>query len=291
MCNVLVIGCTFEQHLENLADVLQAISNAGLKLKLSKCSFAKSSLDFLGYTISSTGLSPNPGKVEAIRNFPVPTNLAELRRFLGMTSYYRRFISGSSDIANRLNRLTQKDVPFCWTERCNIAFEKLKEKLASAPVLAFPMLNEDYILYTDASDVGIGAVLCQKADDGDEKVISFVSKAFSGAEKNWTTTEEEAYAVVWALQYFHPYVYGRKVTIYTDHKALKWLQDIKQPNGKLARWILKLEEYDYTIEHLPGIMVQHADALSRAPVNIILVSTLPWREIEELQGLIVKIFS
>ena len=165
------------------------------------------------------------------------------------------------------------------------SFEKLKEQLASAPVLAFPMLNEDYVLYTDASDVGIGAVLCQKADDGDEKVISFASKAFSGAEKNWTTTEKEAYAVVWALQYFHPYVYGRKVTIYTDHKALKWLRDIKQPNGKLARWILKLEEYDYTIEHLPGIMMQHADALSRAPVNTILVSTLPWREIEELQGL------
>ena len=96
-------------------------------------------------------------------------------------------------------------------------------------------------MYTDASDGGIGAVLCQKVDDGDEKVISFASKAFSGAEKNWTTTEKEAYAVVWALQYFHPCVYGRKVTIYTDHKALKWLRDIKQPNGKLARWILKLD--------------------------------------------------
>ena len=114
---------------------------------------------------------------------------------------------GFSDIANPLNRLTQKDDPFCWIERCDNAFEKLKEQLASAPVLVFPMLNEDYVLYTDASEVGIGAVLCQETDDGDEKVISFASKAFSGAEKNWTTTEKEAYAVVWALQYFHPYVY------------------------------------------------------------------------------------
>ena len=166
-----------------------------------------------------------------------------------------------------------------------LLLKKLKEQLASAPVLAFPMLNEDYVLYTDASDVEIGAVLCQKADDGDEKVISFASKAFSGAEKNCTTTEKEAYAVVWALQYFHPYVYGRKVTIYADHKALKWLRDIKQPNGKLARRILKLEEYDYMIEHLPGIMMQHADALSRALLNTMLVSTLSWREIEDLQGL------
>ena len=253
---------------------MQAISNAGLKLKLSKCSFVKSSVNFLGYTITSTGLFSNPGKVEAIRNFPVPTNLTELRRFLGMTSYYRRFISGFSDIANPLNRLTQKDVPFCWTERCNIAFEKLKEQLASAPVLAFPMLNEDYVLYTDASDVEIGAVLCQKADDGDEKVISFAyQRRFLVLKRIGQRRRKKR--TQWCGQYFHPYVYGRKVTIYTDNKALKWLRDIKQPNGKLARWILKLEEYDYTIEHLPGIIMQHADALSRAPVNTILVSTLP----------------
>ena len=118
-----------------------------------------------------------------------------------------------------------------------------------------------------------------------KRVISYASKAFSGAEKNWTTTEKEAYAVVWALQYFHPYVYGRKVMIYTDHKALKWLKNIKHPNGKLARWILKLEEYEYTIEHKPGNMMQHADALSRAPVNGIPISTLSWTEFEETQNL------
>ena len=281
--DVLVLGRTFDQHLENLDSVLQAIDKAGLKLKLSKCSFAKPSVDFLGFTVSAAGLAPNVTKVEAIREFPTPQNLTELRRFLGMTSYYRRFISGFSDIACPLNRLTQKGVPFAWDKNCQHAFEQLKEQLISAPVLAFPDLNGDYILYTDASDVGVGAVLTQKDENDEEKVVSFASKAFSGAEKNWTTTEKEAFAIVWALQYFHPYVYGRKVTIYTDHKALKWLRDIKHPNGKLACWILKLEEYDYTIEHLPNTSMQHADALSRAPVNTILVSMSTWQEFDLLQ--------
>ncbi|CAB3986622.1 Transposon Ty3-G Gag-Pol poly [Paramuricea clavata] len=281
--DLLVVGRTFDQHLENLDDVLQAIDRAGLRLKLSKCSFAKPSVDFLGFTVSAAGLAPNVTKVGAIRAFPTPQNLTELRRFLGMASYYRRFISGFSDIAGPLHRLTQKGVRFDWDKNCQRAFEQLKEQLISAPVLAFPDLNGDYILYTDASDVGIGAVLTQKDENEEEKVVSFASKAFSGAEKNWTTTEKEAFAVVWALQYFHPYVYGRKVTIYTDHKALKWLRDIKHPNGKLARWILKLEEYDYTIEHLPNTKMQHADALSRAPVNTILVSMSTWQEFEVMQ--------
>ena len=138
-------------------------------------------------------------------------------------------------------------------------------------------------MYCDANDVGVGAVLTQKDENEEEKVVFFASKAFSGPEKNWTTTEKEAFAVVWAFQYFHPYVYGRKVAIYTDHKALKWLRDIKHPNDKLARWILKLEEYDYTIEHLPNTKMQHADALSRAPVNTILISNSTWLEFEDMQ--------
>ncbi|CAB4007282.1 Transposon Ty3-G Gag-Pol poly, partial [Paramuricea clavata] len=281
--DVLVVGRTFDQHLENLDDVLQAIDRAGLRLKLSKCSFAKPSVDFLGFTVSAAGLVQNVTKVEAIRVFSTPQNLTELRRFLGKASYYRRFISGFSDIAGSLHRLTQKGVRFDWDKNCQRAFEQLIEQLISAPVLAFPDLNGDYILYTDTSDVGIGAVLTQKDEKEEEKVVSFASKAFSGAEKNWATTEKEAFAAVWALQYFHPYVYGRKVTIYTDHKALKWLRDIKHPNGKLARRILKLEEYDYTIEHLPNTKMQHADALSRAPVNTIFVSMSTWQEFEDIQ--------
>ena len=166
--DVLVMGRTFEQHLQNLDNVSQAIDRAGLRLKLSKCSFAKPSVDFLGFTVSAAGLAPNVTKVEAIREFPTPQNLTELRRFLGMTSYYRRFISGFSDIASPLHRLTNKGVRFDWDKNCQRAFEQLKEQLLSAPVLAFPDLNGDCILYCDASDVGVGAVLTQK-DENEEK--------------------------------------------------------------------------------------------------------------------------
>ena len=156
-----------------------------------------------------------------------------------MASYYRCFISGFSDIAHPLNHLLQKNVKFCWDQKCRNAFENIKEQLITSPILGFPDTDRDYSVYTDASDVGTGAVLAQVDDCGAERVISFASKAFSGAEKNWTTTEKEAFAVVWALQHFHPYVYGRKVRVITDHKALTWLKGIKHPNGKLARWIIK----------------------------------------------------
>ena len=198
--DVLVTGRTFEQHLENLKAVLEAISKAGLKLKLSKCHFAQSSIDFLGFTISASGLAPDCKKVEAITNYPTPKDLTELRRLLGMASYYRRFISGFSYIACPSNRLTQKDMKFVWTKECETSFLTWKEQLVSSPILAFPVPDSDYILYTDASDVGVGAVLAQEGEE-EERVISYASKAFSGAEKNWTTTEKEAYAVDWALQY------------------------------------------------------------------------------------------
>ena len=166
--------------------------------------------------------------------------MAELRRFLGMASHYRRFVAGFTEIVAPLNKLTQKNVEFNWNEYFERALNKLKEQLMWSPVLAFPDSNCEFIIYTDASNVGVGAVLAQSSEEGDEKAISFESKAFSSAEKNWTATEKEAFAVVWALQYFHPYVYGVKIKVFTDHKALEWLRKIKHPNGKLARWILKL---------------------------------------------------
>ena len=283
--DVLIVGHNFEEHLKNLKEVLTAIRKAGLKLKPTKCHFGQTSVKFLGFQIADAGLNPDPEKVKAIKEYPAPKDLTELRRFIEMISYYRRFISGFSDIANPLHRLLQKDVKFDWNKNCQDAFESLKEQLISSPILGFPNTDKDYVLYTDASDVGIGAVLTQGDDNGTEKVISFASKAFSSSEKNWTTTEKEAFAVVWSLQYFHPYVYGRHVTVFTDHRALQWLKAMKHPNGKLARWILKLEEYDYAVEHRPGAMMQHVDALSRAPVNSIRVSGYSINELQELQDL------
>ena len=179
--------------------------------------------------------------------------------------------------------MTQKDTKFYWSKECETAFNSLKEQLSTSPVLGFPNFAKDFILYADASDIGIGAVLPQKDDEGNEHVISYSSKAFTGAEKRWTTTEKEAYAVVWALTHYHAYVYGHKVIVFTDHRPLQWLRALKNPNGKLARWILRLEEYDYSIVHKPGTAMQHADALSRAPLNSVKVLEMSKEEIAQDQ--------
>ena len=281
--DVLVVGKDFEKHFENLKEVFHAISSAGLKLKPSKCFFAKKSVKFLGFEISDQGLSPDEEKLHAIHDYAPPTEETSLRRFMGLASYYRRFVSGFSEIAAPLHRLLQKGSKFCWTDECDAAFQSLKTQLVSSPILGFPCLDREFILYTDASDAGVGAILSQKDDNGEEFVISFASKAFSGAEKRWTTMEKEAFAVVWGLQYFHAYVYGQKVVVFTDHKALQWLRDLKSPNGKLARWLLKLEQYDYVVAHRPGSQMTHVDALSRAPVGFIRVEVLNEVEVSVMQ--------
>ena len=181
-----------------------------------------------------------------------------------------------------MNKLLQKNVAFNWTNECETAFQTLKTQLATGPVLAFPTVHGQFVLYTDASDIGVGAVLAQRDANGEEKVISYASKGFSSSEKNWAVTEKEAFAVVWALQYFHAYVYGVKIIVYSDHKALNWLRNMKHPSGKLARWILKLEQYDYEIIHRPGSLMAHVDALSRAPINSIQISSWSSSELQEL---------
>ena len=172
---------------------------------------------------------------------------------------------------------------FVWTNKCKAAFQTLKTQLATAPILAFPTVYEQFVLYTDASDISVGAVLAQRDANGDEKIISYASKGFSSSEKHWAVTEKEAFAVVWPLPYFHAYVYGVMIIVYSDHKALNWLRNMKHPSGRLARWILKLEQYDYEIIHRPGSLMVLVDALSRAPINSIQISSWSSSELQELQ--------
>ena len=283
--DVLIVGSTFEDHLQNLKEVLQATKVAGLKLKPSKCFFAQRNVKYLGFIVSNEGLSPEPEKLKAIKEYPQPKDITELRRFFGLASYYRRFVSGFSEIVAPLHKLMQKDAKFIWNFHCDDAFQKLKEQLRTSPVLAFPNLEGQFVLYTDASNVGIGTVLAQRSPVGEERVISYASKGFCSAEKNWTTTEKEAFAIVWALQYFHAYLYGVKVIVYSDHKALNWLRNFRNPNGKLARWILKLEQHDYEVIHRPSSLMGHVDALSRAPVQNIQISSWSPLDFKELQDL------
>ena len=283
--DVLVLGRTLEEHLSNLKDVFDATREAGLKLNGNKCVFAQPSVRYLGYVISAQGIAPDEEKVKAVEQFPVPEDVVRLRRFLGIVGYYRRFICGFGDIAAPLFKLLQKDSKFEWKQSCTEAFQALKESLIKAPVMSYPRFDREFIVYTDASNIEVGGVLSQRDDHGHEKVIAYASRTFHGSERNWSTTEKEAYAVVWSLDYFSAYIFGQKVIVYSDHPALQWLRNIKVPNGKLARWLLRLEEFDYEVIHKPGHFMQHIDALSRAPVDGIVISGWTREEFEELQSL------
>ena len=205
--DVLVLGRSLEEHLHNLKDVFDAIRDAGLKLNSNKCVFARPSVKYLGYIISADGIAPDEEKVKAVEQFLVPTDVSSLRKFLGIVGYYRRFICGFGDIAAPLFKLLQKDSKFEWKQSCVEAFQTLKESLIKAPVMCYPRFDREFIVYTDASNIGVGGVLSQRDEHEHEKVIAYASRTFHGAERNWSTTEKEAYAIVWAWTIFqHTYM-------------------------------------------------------------------------------------
>ena len=265
--DVIVTGKTFEEHLANLEEVFKRLRAAGLRLKLIKCTFAGSSVVYLGFVVSRDGISPDPLKVEAVRNFPQPGDVKTLQSFLGLASYYRRFISGFSVLANPLFTLTKKDVDYVWSPACQEAFQSLKKQLTEAPVLAFPNFNQGFLLDTDASGLGLGAVLAQKQEDGSVRPVAYASRTLQPHERNYGVTELEALGVVWAVKHFRHYLYGHHCDVFTDHEALKSLLNTPHPSGKLARWGLALQEVDLSIFYRPGKKNVLADALSRSPVD------------------------
>ncbi|EXX59701.1 gag-pol fusion protein [Rhizophagus irregularis DAOM 197198w] len=230
-----VYSTTFEKHLEHLRNVFNRLKNAGLKLNPEKCYFIKRELSFLGYVISSKGICTDPTKIEKVENFPIPRNVTQLRGFLGLASYYRRFSKDFSKIANPLNKLLRKDSPFVWTEAQQQSFDLLKTHLVQAPILAYPKFDEKFILLTNASTLGLGAILAQKDEDEFERVIAYASRTLSKAERNYSATELECLAVVWAVGHFHPYVHEKRFTLITDHSALCYLFNSATPTRRLAR--------------------------------------------------------
>ena len=284
--DLLVFSNTFEEHLNRLGVVFDCLLKAGLKLKPSKCSIAQKSLLFLGHVISKSGVAVNPDKVKAISEFPIPQNVEQLRRFLGMAGYYREYIEGYSCIVSPLVQLTKKGEPFAWSILCSQAFEKVKGLLVKAPILAYPDFDNEFVLTTDASNIGLGAVLSQKVK-GKEVVISYASRTLSKAEGNYSTTERECLAVVWAVQHYSHYLLGGTFVIRTDHDPLSYLRSVPSPHGRLARWIGWLEQFSYKIVYTPGKSIPHADALSRAPVvsGMEIPSGISDREIQREQGL------
>ena len=212
------------------------------------------------------GIEPMPEKCAAIQEFPTPKKVKHVRSFLGLAGYYRKFIKDFSKIAGPLIQLNKKDEPFLWTTECENAFQTLKEKLTSPPILAYPNYQDPYILQTDASGESIGMVLSQIQEDK-ERVIAFAGKRLTPAEKNYSTTEMEAVAVIEGLKHFDPYLRGSQVTIVTDHAARTWLLSQKEPKGRIARWICYLQQFNYTIQHKSGKKHLNADALSRRPYD------------------------
>ena len=262
--DVIILGRSFPEHLNNLRAVFDRLREAGLKLKTSKCNFCQKEVVFLGHIVSEEGISTDPAKVQAITSWPTPTSQRQVQQFLGLCNYYRRFIQDFATMAKPLHRLTEKTCEFQWSDQCAEAFRKLKQRLSQAPILAFPDFTKTFVLDTDASNDGIGAVLSQE-NDGRETVVAYASRVLSKAERSYCVTRRELLAVVTFLQHFRPYLLGRHFVVRTDHGSLTWLRNFKNPENQLARWLERMQEYDFDIVHRPGRKHGNADALSRVP--------------------------
>ena len=268
--DILVFSSSLEEHIHHLQLVLERIITANLKLKPSKCRFVREEVEYLGHVITRSGLKTQAKHVEAVQHFARPNSLKGVRQYLGMCAYYRRFIPCFSGIARPLHNLTRKGADFVWTEECETAFRELKERLTAAPVLAYPCFQKPFILETDASGCGLGAVLSQCQDDGLVHPIAYASRSLCKAESNYGITELETLAVVWALTHFRTYIYGNEVTVYTDHSAVKAVLETPNPSGKHARWWSKVYESGAKHVHIiykSGKSNSNADALSRSPVG------------------------
>ena len=262
--DVIIFSSTFSEHLSHLKQVFDRFRQAGLKLQPKKCSFGQKEVKYLGHIVSEEGIATDPDKVKIVKEYPPPTKVSEVRSFLGFVGYYRKYIKDFCKIAEPLTNLTRKDVHFVWDEKCKTAFETLKQKLQEPPILAYPRFDgTEFILQTDASGVGLGFILAQ-IQEGKERVISYGGRALHKGEKNYTTTELEALAVVEGVKKYAPYLqHGVKFTVVTDHCALKWLFSKKQTIGHLARWAIKLQAYTFDVVHVRGRNNGNADAISR----------------------------
>ncbi|GJS50543.1 putative reverse transcriptase domain-containing protein [Tanacetum coccineum] len=256
--DILIYSKSKQEHEEHLKIILELLKKEELYAKFSKCEFWLPKVQFLGHVIDNKGIHVDPAKIESVKDWASPKTPTEIRQFLGLAGYYRRFIEGFSKIAKPMTKLTQKKVKFEWGDKQETAFQLLKQKLCSAPILALPEGSEDFIVYCDASKKGLGAVLMQR-----EKVISYASRQLKIHEKNYTTHDLELGAVVFALKIWRHYLYGTKCTVFTDHKSLQHILNQKELNMRQRRWLELLSDYDCDIRYHPGKANVVADALSR----------------------------
>ena len=262
--DIVIHSSTWELHLCHLEAVLGALRRAGLTANAKKCRVGLSETDYLGFTIGRGCVKPQQGKVEKIKNWPRPVTQKQLKSYLGLIAYYQKFIQNFATVAGPLYEMTRQIHPrrLTWTDETNAAFERLKNALCEEPVLIAPDFNKPFLLQTDASGTGLGAVLAQVID-GDEHPILYVSRKLLAHERNYATVEKECLAVKWAIHHLRYYLWGRTFTLITDHAPLKWMSRNKDTNDRVTRWFLELQDYHFTVEHRPGRKIPHADALSR----------------------------
>ena len=262
--DIIVMSTSFEQHLERLHKVFDRLRTTGLKLKPAKCHLFQTRVKFLGSVVSESGIEPDPEKVKAVAEWPIPTTLTELRSFVALASYYRRHIQNFAEIARPLHNLTKKGCPFEWGADQQSAFEKLKQKLINYPVLANPLPEGEYVVDTDASDEALGAVL-QQRQNGQIRVLAYASRVMDPSERFYCTTRKELLGIVFALRQFRHYLLSTSFLLRTDHAALTSLLRSPEPVGQQARWLDLLAEYSFRIEHQAGRLHSNSDSLSQRP--------------------------
>ena len=256
---------SFEKHVEKLEVVLQRLQSAPMVAKPSKFKVLQRELKFLGHIISRRTVKPDPAKTAAVHAFPMPKCVKDLQSFLGLVGYYRRFVPGLATTAYPLYRLFKKGAEWKWGPEHDAAVQALKQALTTPPLMRLPDFDRPFVLCTDASDTGLGAVLSQLDDDKVEHPVYYASRTLVNGEPNYTVTERECLAVRWACDLFRPYLLGRPFSVFTDHAALVWLARSRDTKSKLTRWVLELQEFDMTIRSRPGTENANADALSRLP--------------------------
>lgn len=264
--DIIIFSTSLQEHIERLRSIFDRLRKSNLKLQLDKSEFLQTSVQYLGHVITPNGVKPNPEKISAIKNFPIPKTQRDIKSFLGLLGYYRRFIPNFAKITKPMTKCLKKNAKIIHDNDFLECFKTCKNILTNDPILQYPDFSKPFILTTDASNFALGAVLSQGTVPND-KPIAYASRTLNETETRYSTIEKECLAIVWACKQFRPYLYGRKFKIYTDHRPLTWLFSLKEPNSKLVRWRLRLEEFDYDIIYKKGKFNVNADCLSRITVN------------------------
>ncbi|XP_047988541.1 uncharacterized protein K02A2.6-like [Leguminivora glycinivorella] len=268
--DIVVTGRTIQEHRDRLQRILQILKEAGLRVNKEKCKFGKASVEFLGHMIDANGLHPCGDKIKAIMETPAPRNVKELQAFLGLLNFYDRFLAQKATVAEPLYKLLLKGAKWVWSPNCQQAFSLLKRMLTAGDTLVHYDLKKPVVITCDASQYGLGAVLEHRMEDGSLRPIMFASRTMSSHERNYSQIDKEAAAIIFAVQKFYAYIFGRKVVIQTDHKPLLGIFDPKKPipnviSPRMLRWALLLNSYDYELKYVEGKKIGNADALSRWP--------------------------